>query len=438
MIEPSLEARSSQQDPYALGAIIAGRYELRRVLGRGGAAVVYAAEHVLVRRPAALKIPLINSELRELLHGRLRRETEALAYVRHPAIVDVIDAGEVDGMPFLAMELLEGRTLTGLITARGKLEADDVVKIGVDLAEGMAAVHAAGVIHRDIKPANVLITRSAMNQIHLCDFGVARLNGPNSAFDERLTQAGALLGTPEYMPMEAFVCGPEADHRVDVFSLGITLFECLTGSVPVEGALGAILRQRSQAGLPPLAAARPDIPPALSQVVLNCIAADPGGRYASMAEVAKALRSCARTPLDSLDLLRAAAAPPQPKARQSQTLVSSDATARRSFARAPYVTLATLQRANGSTADARIEDLSEGGVLLVSRDNFKVGESLRLRFGMPISGRVFALAGTIRWCRVARGAPAMGFEFTDLPDAARSEIKQYVTLMSNSRTTGAR
>ena len=435
MNEPAAPVSSSDNDPFPIGAVVAGRYELRRILGRGGAAVVFAAEHVLVRRPVALKLPLRTPEMRELLHARLRLETQALAHVRHPAIVDVVDAGEDGNMPYLAMELLEGRTLTGLISARGKLEPDDAVKIGVELAEGLAAVHAAGVTHRDVKPANVLITRSPLNQIHLCDFGIARLQSPNTHFDRKLTQAGAILGTPEYMSMEAFVSGPDADHRVDIFALGISLFECLTGAVPVEGALGAILRQRSLNQMPPLQEVRPDVSPALAAVVARCTAAEPAARFQHMSEVSAALRACTKRPLESIDLLRSAATAPAGQ----QPRPGADAfAARRAHPRAPFVTLATLQRSGGTTADARLEDISEGGVLLVAKEQYPAGENVRLRFGLPISGRVFAVNAVVRWSRTGRGAPASGLEFVDLPDAARVEIRQYVALMSNARTTAAR
>ncbi|MEY4579778.1 MAG: hypothetical protein RL701_4481 [Pseudomonadota bacterium] len=426
----ALELTANHRDPYPIGAVIADRYELRRVLGRGGAAVVFAAEHILVRRPVALKLPLLHPELLELLAARLRCETQALARVRHPAIVDIIDAGEHDDMPFLAMELLEGRTLTGLIAARGRLDADDVVKIGVDLAEGLAAVHAAGVLHRDVKPANVLITRGAHNQIHLCDFGVARLQEPAGALDQRLTQAGAILGTPEYMSLEAFVSGAESDHRLDIFALGISLYECLTGAVPVEGAIGAILRQRSLGVPPPLQELRPDLTPQLCGVINRCLAQDPFDRFATMTELAAALRGCTRKQLDVIDLLRAASVAP---AIQQDRASALSFTARRSHARAPYVTLATLQRVGGPTSDARIEDVSEGGVLLVAREPYAQFEAVRLRFALPISGKVFALNAVVRWCRTARGIPATGVEFTELPEAARVEIRQYVALMSNAR-----
>jgi serine/threonine-protein kinase len=281
-----------------------------------------------------------------------------------------------------------------------------------------------------VKPANVLITRLVTNQVHLCDFGIARFQGP-AAIDRKLTQAGAILGTPEYMSLEAFIGDTEVDHRVDVFALGITLFECLTGSVPVEGAVGAILRQRSQNSVPPLHQARPDLSPQLVEIIVRCLASEPGARFSTMSELAHALRSCTREPLEELDLLRSASGRP---GQQRAAAGGVDPFAlRRSHARAPYVTLATLQRTGGSATDARIEDLSEGGVLLVTKEPYARGEAVRLRFGMPISGRVFAINGTVRWSRMARGTPATGVEFADLPDPARLEIRQYVALMAANR-----
>lgn len=433
MDAPVLEVSASHQDPRPLGATVAGRYQLRRILGRGGAAVVFAADHVIVHRPVAIKLPLRNPEIRELLDARLRCETQALAHVRHPAIVDIIDAGEDDGMPYLAMELLEGRTLSGLLSARGRLEPDEVIKVGAALAEGLATAHSAGVIHRDVKPANVLITREARNQIHLCDFGIARLLGPEVRQERALTQLGAILGTPEYMPLEAFVSGPEVDHRVDVFSLGMMLYECLMGALPVEGAVGAILRQRTKSTAPQLHELRPDVSRQLSQVIARCLAQEPGDRFAQMSELASALRACTTKQVDDIDLLRSAAANPAITVAAHKPDGAAMA-ARRAYARAPYVTLASLQRGASAAQDARIEDLSEGGALLVTREACKPSELVKLRFGMPISGRVYALNATVRWSRAGRGSPATGVEFNNLPDAAREEIRKYVALMSNART----
>ena len=425
---------ASASDPLRVGAIVGGRYELRRVLGRGAAAVVFAAEHTLVKRPVALKLPLIDPDLHELLCVRLRREIAALAHVRHPNVVDAVDAGEHDGMPFLAMELLEGRTLSGLIAARGKLHPHETIKVGIELAEGLGAVHAAGFMHRDVKPSNVLVTSSPLHQVHLCDFGIARGAGTIPAFERRLTEVGCILGTPEYMSREAMSGTEEADQRVDVYALGVTLFECLTGNVPIEGTLTQILIRLASGPMPSVASLRPDVPSPLAAVISRCMNNVISERYQTMGEVAAALRALDHQAPEKVDLLRAA---------QPATLVPAGAPAaprpmpapeaRRGHARAPYVSVAALQRDNGVTTTGRTEDISEGGVLLISEEPYAAGEVLRLRFALPISGRVLSIKVTVRWVRKARGAPATGLEFIELPEAPRTEIQRYVALMSQPR-----
>ncbi len=442
MVERTSQPSAGAYDPCALGTLVDGRYELRRILGRGGAAVVFAAEHVRVRRNVALKLPLVHPDLRELLSARLRRETVALSQVLHPAIVDVVDAGEWNGLPYLAMRLLEGRSLSSLIAARGRLQPEAAIKIGTELAAGLAAVHAAGFVHRDVKPDNILITRLPANQVHLCDFGIARLNTQSEPVHQKLTASGALLGTLEYMPLEALTCAADADHRVDVYALGVTLFECLTGAVPVEGTLAKILVKISTSTLPNVASVRPDVPARLAEIIATCLAAEPGARFQNMAQLGAALASCAREPADRVDLLGAAAAAPQPTAAAAAPGApqaapppgpQQQAQARRVFARAPYVALSALQRDKGHAQDARVEDISEGGVLVVGREAYTQGETLRIRFGLPISGRVIALTAVVRWVRTARGAPVIGLEFNNLPDTARTEIRQYVSLMAGDK-----
>jgi len=427
--------RPSASDPLQVGQIVGGRYLLKRLLGRGAAAVVFAAEHVLVKRQVAIKVPLIDPDLHELLCVRLRREIAALAHVRHPGIVDVIDAGDIDGMPFLAMELLEGRTLSGLIAARGKLHAHETIKVGIELAEALGAVHTAQLVHRDVKPSNVLVTSSPINQVHLCDFGIARATGSIAAFERKLTEAGCILGTPEYMSLDAMGEGENADQRVDVYALGITLFECLTGNVPVEGTLPQIVVRLSGAPLPSVAEFRPDVPPALAAVVARCIVQNPNARYASMEEVAAALRALDHPPIDRVDLLRVAA-PPVTAAPPGRAAVPVETgpEVRRGHARAPYVTVAALLRENGVTTSARTEDISEGGVLVISDAPYAAGEVVRLRMALPISGRVVTLQATVRWTRKGRGAPATGIEFGELPAEPRAEIQRYVALMSRPHT----
>jgi serine/threonine protein kinase len=474
------------------GTVVAGRYVVRRMLGHGGAANVYAAEHVIVKRSVALKLPHVDVDLREMLYARLRRETKALAAVRHPAIVDVIDAGDVKGVPYLAMQLLEGRTLTGLLAARGSLDPDSVVKIGVQLAAGLAAVHAARIVHRDVKPANIIVTRDPGNQVRLVDFGVAKLPGTVDVVDTNLTQAGAILGTVEYMAPEALLGQPNADHRVDVYALGVTLYECLTGSVPFDGGLGQVLLRVTTQNPTPITSLRLDVPKPLADVVHRCLARDPDDRYASMAELSVALAACANRRLDTIDVLGdargrvapplppskakaqpppAAAVPvtpapaagpmaPAPPVRRSSAQIPAlvipvpvqaappppaqpapapqgqqpPPEARRRLARAPYVTLATLHRDSTSNpVDARIEDISEGGVLVVASEACAQGDVVRLRFATPMTGRMIEIPAVARWSRSSRGTRATGLEFQELTEITRAEICQYVELMGSAK-----
>lgn len=421
-----------------LGSIIGGRYEIRRELGRGGAASVFAAEHTIVKRHVALKVPHPDPELREVLNARLRREIQALAQVRHPVIVDVHDAGESDGMPFLAMELIEGRPLSGLITARGKLEPDEVAKIGVCLAAGLAAVHAAGILHRDVKPANVIVTKNAWNQVRLFDFGVAKFQGTAESHEPKLTQSGAILGTIEYMAPEALLSQPGNDHRADVYALGVTLYECLTGAVPFEGNLGQILVRLTTEEARPVGAVRPDVPRALADVVHRCLRRDPNERFTNMTELRAALQHCLGKKLDAVDVLGTertrAVPPPLPKAPGAgapSAPTAGTAEARRVFPRAPYTALCSLA-VDARTIDAKIEDISEGGVLVVAEEQCAPGSTLRLKFALPISGRVVEVPSLVRWSRASRGLRATGFEFKALGAAALAEIRQYVTLMGGS------
>lgn len=428
MTSPSAEPEdaliSLTSDPLLLGAVVDERYELRHVLGRGAAAVVFAAEHLRVRRPVALKLPLYDEELSAMLCARLRREIDALSRVRHHAVVEALDAGEHEGLPYLVMELLEGRTLAGLIAARGKLGPDETIKIGVALAEGLAAVHASDLVHRDVKPLNVLLTHAPWRQVHLCDFGIAKLRESVPDAPPRLTEHGAFVGTPEYMPMEA-LGAEQTDPRVDVYGLGITLFECLTGTVPVEGTLGQIVARLVAGPFPSVSQLRADVPQALSAVIARCVAPQAADRFDSMLELASELRACAGVAPEAVDLLRGAALP----AGSQPSAPGSDVSSRRGHARAPFVTLASVQRGGELASTARVEDVSRGGLLLLCKVAYAAGDTLRVRFALPISGRVIAVPSTVRWARQARHGIATGLEFGELPAAALDEIERYVSLM---------
>ncbi len=422
------EELGSGDERFQVGAVWGGRYLLKRLLGSGGAATVFAAEHVFVKRPVALKLPHVDVPEASAGFARLRREMETLARIRHPGVVDIVDGGDVDGIPFIAMHLLDGRSLSGLIAARGRLDADEVTKIGAELAWTMTAVHESGVLHRDIKPANVLISADPRNQSRLLDFGTAKIIGQGLLPSRKLTLDGALLGTLEYMAPESILSPAEADHRADIYALGVTLFECLTGVVPFEGSIGQILLRFSAAEWPSLHALRPDLPPRLTKAIDRSFQRNASDRQPTMAELAAELSACAPKDAEALDVLNGRLRTKAPaRAEDPHTAPpAADIASKREHARAPYVALALILVEGGTPSYGRVEDLSEGGALIVGNGMPGVGATSRIRFALPVSGRVVELDGRTRWSRSTRGVRVTGFEFADLPGEARAEIREYV------------
>ncbi|MEZ4409233.1 MAG: serine/threonine-protein kinase [Polyangiales bacterium] len=200
---------------FAPGDVVAGRYELRRPLGHGGICNVFEALHKHTGRLVALKCLNEDYASRADARERLRREALALGAVRHPHVVDVLDADEDRSQPFLVTEVLHGKSLEALLVARQKLPPEDVVTVGAQLASALSAVHAAGMVHRDLKPSNVFIVSLPTGDQHakLLDFGIARL--PETRPDTpRLTASDAVIGTFEYMAPEQLL-GRPTDERTD-------------------------------------------------------------------------------------------------------------------------------------------------------------------------------------------------------------------------------
>ena len=237
----------------AAGSRFDDRYVLHRLLASGGGANVYASEHAFTKRKVAIKIPHAATPI---TRARMEREIEAVGRARGEGVVEMLDAGERDGVPYVVFELLEGRTLAGLLAARGKLDIPAVQKVGVELARVLERCHLRGVIHRDVKPSNVFVSPGALNQLTLLDFGIARLV-EDASHHEKLTQENALLGTPEYMAPESLLASPTVDHRVDVYGLGVTLYECLTGTVPFDGQYADILQKLANEPPRPVRELRP-------------------------------------------------------------------------------------------------------------------------------------------------------------------------------------
>jgi serine/threonine-protein kinase len=251
-----------------------GRYRLVRVLGRGGMGTVWEATHDLTRRTVALK--LLDGAARRDRDVRLLREARAAAAVDHPAVVAIHDVVTADdGTPGLVMDLLRGETLREHLDRHGAVSVAEAAGLAAFVASGLGAVHEAGIVHRDLKPENVFLVagKHGEERVKVLDFGLAR--GADSA---STVTDGAALGTPTYMAPEQSL-GRAVDSRADVFSLGVLLYEALSGVRPVEGATAAdVTRRWLEDGITPLEAVAPDVPPELSALVSGMLSREPDDR----------------------------------------------------------------------------------------------------------------------------------------------------------------
>ncbi|MEA2440641.1 MAG: serine/threonine protein kinase, bacterial [Thermoleophilaceae bacterium] len=281
-----------------------GAYLLGKLIGRGGMGVVYQAQHVHLGRTVALK--LLTPELSESEDFRTRflRESRIAASIEHPGIVTVYDAGEVNGVLYLAMRYVRGTDLAALLTQRGPLIPKETLSILGQVAEALDAAHAAGLVHRDVKPANVMIEG---DRCYLADFGLTKRTAETRA----LTEAGQFLGTVDYVAPEQ-IEGREVDGRADVYALGCVLFECITGSRPFprDSQVAVIFAQLREP--PPRASElRPDLPGAIDAVIQRALAKSPDERYPTCAALVAAAGQAAPTqpsPIPGPDEEAAAAA----------------------------------------------------------------------------------------------------------------------------------
>jgi hypothetical protein len=253
---------------------------------------VYLAQDVQLDRPVALKVPNFGLNDGSRLRERFFREARAAATLSHPNLCPVYDVGEVDGILYLTMAYVEGRPLTDYIRPGKPLPERQAAALVRRLALALQEAHGRGVIHRDLKPANIMIT--PRREPVIMDFGLAR---QTSKDESRLTQHGAVLGTPGYMPPEQVrgeldAMGPACD----IYSLGVILYEALTGRLPFEGTSLAVLAKIITEAPPPPTTVRADLDPRLEQICLRAMAKEPAQRYASMAELATALAEYLRAP----------------------------------------------------------------------------------------------------------------------------------------------
>jgi serine/threonine-protein kinase len=286
----------AQYDPLGdplLGTTIDGRYEVVALLGEGGMGQVYRVRHVQLDRLFAMKV--LRKELARdaELCGRFIQEARATASVRHPNIVAITDFGQMpSGIPFFVMELLMGQSLADVVKAGGPAPVGRAVRIVEQIASALGAAHAAGIVHRDLKPDNVFLVGGmaggvVSDDVRVVDFGAAKIVGSS-----RVTRQGVVFGTPAYMSPEQ-ASGQPVDHRADVYALGVVLYEMLAGRVPfvADTYMGVLTQHMFVQPVPPSRVAQSGRElGALEEITLICLAKKPEERFATMEELASAIR----------------------------------------------------------------------------------------------------------------------------------------------------
>ena len=266
-----------------------GRYEINKEIGRGGMAAVFHAYDPRFERDVAIKVLP-----REFLHdpqfrARFEREAKTVALLEHPAIVPVYDFGEEEGQPYIVMRYMSGGSLSERLTS-GPLPLHDVVEMITRLAPALDAAHSKGIIHRDLKPGNILFDQYGNS--FLSDFGIARLTQSSSA---TLT-GGAILGTPAYMSPEQVQGGLEIDGRSDIYSMGVILYQLLSGKTPYRADTAAkLMMMHILEPVPHILDEKGDLPPAFDEIIEKAMAKDPDDRFQTTVDLSKSVEKAIKS-----------------------------------------------------------------------------------------------------------------------------------------------
>jgi serine/threonine protein kinase len=301
----AVEVERMRADPDPLvRVLIGGRYRVIKRIGEGGMGIVYLAEHEAIEKRVAVKVLKEQYAQREDVVRRFQQEAKSASRVKHEGVLEVFDFGRTeDGRFFLAMELLDGTDLANLLEREGVIEPNRAARLSIKMARALGAAHAKGVIHRDMKPENVFVRLGddGREHIKIVDFGIAQLRADGETetspdakikVHRKLTKTGMIFGTPEYMSPEQ-AAGKNIDARIDVYALGIIMFEMLTGKTPFQGdTFMAILSSHLLKPIPALVDEAPPgfhCSPDLEAVVRRALAKDPEGRFRNMQELVEAL-----------------------------------------------------------------------------------------------------------------------------------------------------
>ncbi|MBI2897270.1 MAG: serine/threonine protein kinase [Deltaproteobacteria bacterium] len=308
--------------------MVSGKYAIVREIAQGGMGMVYEAENLSIGRRVALKVLAASFATNPEALERFHREARAAARIGHPNILDVLDMGVSEGgTPYIVMELLRGYDL-GRVVGTAPIGRAVCADIGLQLCGALGAAHAAGIIHRDLKPENVFLARrGAFFTVKVIDFGIARFLDPIGA-GRRITSKGVVLGTAAYMSPEQARGDRLVDHRTDIYSAGVILYEMLSGRAPYRGASNAAVLRAIADGEPPaLSAVAPWVDQGLASAVGKAMARAPEARFQTAADLAIALRHFA----GSIDASPPSPAPPPRSAAESAETTTGETTRRDSI-----------------------------------------------------------------------------------------------------------
>ncbi len=338
------ESSPQDADDPLVGTTLQERYRVIRRIGEGGMGLVYEGEHTIIEKRVAIKVLRDDFSSKPDVVQRFRQEAKSATRIGHENIVDISDFGETpSGASYFIMEYLEGSDLADVLETEVTLSSERVVEISLQCCAALGAAHDKGIVHRDMKPENIFMQRRSdgTDFVKIVDFGIAKMSEVESdgAPGRKLTKTGMIFGTPEYMSPEQ-ASGKELDHRVDIYAMGVILYELLTGSVPFVGdSFMGVLTQHMFDSPAPLHEKNPGLqtPAALEQVVYRAMAKEPDERFQTMAELAEALTAALEGRVIASAKTQLGFAPNDPSARssaqavtsQSRTLAEMDATARR-------------------------------------------------------------------------------------------------------------
>lgn len=270
------------------GMVVGDRFRLERELGRGGMGAVWLARHLGLDVPCAIKFILAQAAESPELRERFEREAKAAAHIKGPNVVQILDYGIWQDVPYIAMEYLEGEDLGKRLARRGKLDARETATLVSQVARALGKAHAVGIIHRDIKPSNIFLCSDPDGEIaKVVDFGIAKSR--SLAIGEGHTRTGALIGTPSYMSPEQVQGNKAVDHRADLWALAVVVFQCLTGHLPFDSGGFGDLVLKIMASPPPVPSAIAEVPPGFDAWWARAAAHEPAQRFQSAKEMAEAL-----------------------------------------------------------------------------------------------------------------------------------------------------